>query len=90
MWHAWERGQKYTGFRRESLKDRDRSEDRGIDRRMGSKRISRGLSGRCELDSAGSDTDRWRAVVNTATEFGVMVPRSWLIGNVGGYDELGT
>jgi hypothetical protein len=34
MWHAWERREKCTRFRWESLKERDHSEDRGVDRRM--------------------------------------------------------
>jgi hypothetical protein len=34
MWHAWERREKYTRFWLESLKERDYSEDRGVDGRM--------------------------------------------------------
>jgi hypothetical protein len=30
-WHAWERKGKFTGFWRESPKERDHLEDRGID-----------------------------------------------------------
>jgi hypothetical protein len=40
MWHTWERRGKCTGFWWESLKERDNFEDRGIDGRMGSERIS--------------------------------------------------
>jgi hypothetical protein len=36
MWHAWERREKCTRFRWESPKERDHSEDQGIDGRMGS------------------------------------------------------
>jgi hypothetical protein len=31
MWHAWERREKCTRFRGESLKERDHSEDRDVD-----------------------------------------------------------
>jgi hypothetical protein len=37
MWHSWERGEKYTRFWWESPKERDLSEDRGVDGSMGSK-----------------------------------------------------
>jgi hypothetical protein len=35
MWHTWERGGKCTGFWWDSPKERDHSEDRGVDERMG-------------------------------------------------------
>jgi hypothetical protein len=35
MWHAWERGETYTGFWWESPKERDHYEDQGVDGRMG-------------------------------------------------------
>jgi hypothetical protein len=41
------RGQKSTRFLWESLKERDHSEDRGIDRRMGSEWILGRLAGGC-------------------------------------------
>jgi hypothetical protein len=34
MWHAWERKEKRTRFWWERRKERDHSEDQGIDRRM--------------------------------------------------------
>jgi hypothetical protein len=36
MWHAWEKRGKCTGFWRKSLKERDHSENQGVDGRMGS------------------------------------------------------
>jgi hypothetical protein len=36
MWHAWERKGRYKGFWWESPKERDNSEGRGVDGRMGS------------------------------------------------------
>jgi hypothetical protein len=37
MWHAWERGETFTGFWRVSPEEKDNLEDQGIDGRMGSK-----------------------------------------------------
>jgi hypothetical protein len=51
MWHAWERGEKFTRFRWESPKERDHWEDQGVGGRMGSEWILRRLAG---LDSTGS------------------------------------
>jgi hypothetical protein len=34
MWHAWERGETYTGFWWESLKERDHLKDQDVDGRM--------------------------------------------------------
>jgi hypothetical protein len=43
MWHARER-ENCTRFWRESQKERDRSEDQGVDRRMGSECILKRLA----------------------------------------------
>jgi hypothetical protein len=37
MWHAWERGEMYTGFWWESPNEKENLEDKGVDGRMGSK-----------------------------------------------------
>jgi hypothetical protein len=44
--YAWERKEKCTRFWWESPKERDHSEDRGVDGRMGLKWILRRLAGR--------------------------------------------
>jgi hypothetical protein len=45
MWHAWERSEKCARLWWESPKEGDHSEDRGIDRRVGSELILGGLAG---------------------------------------------
>jgi alpha-glucosidase (family GH31 glycosyl hydrolase) len=51
MWHAWERREKCTRFWWECLKERDQSEDQGVDGiRMDLREIGWG----CGLDSTGS------------------------------------
>jgi hypothetical protein len=45
MWHAWERGETFTGFWWESLKGKNHLEDQGVDGRMGSHWILRRLVG---------------------------------------------
>jgi hypothetical protein len=54
MWHTWVRTKNYTIFRWESPKERDHSEDRGVDWRMGSEWMLGGLVGGCGVDSVGS------------------------------------
>jgi hypothetical protein len=39
MWHAWKRKEKFAGFWWESTKEKDHSEDRGVDGRIGSEWI---------------------------------------------------
>jgi hypothetical protein len=39
IWHAWERREKFIRFWWESQKERDHSEDRNVDERMGSEWI---------------------------------------------------
>jgi hypothetical protein len=54
MWHTWEGREKCTKFWWESPKDRDHSDDQGIDGRMGSEWILGRLAGGCVVDSTGS------------------------------------
>jgi hypothetical protein len=37
MWHAWEKGGTYIGFKWESPKEKAHLKDQGVDGRMGSK-----------------------------------------------------
>jgi hypothetical protein len=55
MWHAWESRENYTSFWWEMPKERDHSEDQGVDERMGSELILGRLAwgGGCGLDSTG-------------------------------------
>jgi hypothetical protein len=54
MWHAWERREKCARFWWESPKERDYSEDRGVDVRMESEWIVWRMVRRCGVDSTGS------------------------------------
>jgi hypothetical protein len=45
MWHAWERGETYTGFWWEIPKEKAHLEDQGVDGRMGLTWILRRLVG---------------------------------------------
>jgi hypothetical protein len=74
MWHAWERGEKCTGFWWESPKGRYRLEDRGVGKGMGSKWIL----GKLALGGGGvaQDRDRRQAFVNMTMNLRVLPPRS--------------
>jgi hypothetical protein len=77
MWHAWEMREKCTRFWWESLKDRDHSEDQGVDGRMGSEWILGGLAGGgLDWIRLAQDRDRWRAVVSAVMNHRVLSPRS--------------
>jgi len=54
MWLTWERRGKCTGFWRESQKERDLLEDKGVDGRMGSEWILGRWAGECRVDTFGS------------------------------------
>jgi hypothetical protein len=70
-----ERGE-CTRFQWENPKERDHSEDRGIDGRMGSEWILGRLAGRgMECNQLAQDRDRSRAVVNTVMNLRVLAPR---------------
>jgi hypothetical protein len=53
MWHACERRKKCRGFWWERGKERDQSEDLGVDGRMGLEWILGRLAGGCGVDSPG-------------------------------------
>jgi hypothetical protein len=79
MWLAWERREKCTRFWWESPKERDHSEDGGVDRRMGSEWIlGRLAGGDVEWIRLAQDRRRWRAVLNEVMNLRVLTPRSKL------------
>jgi hypothetical protein len=77
MLRAWERSEKCTGFFwGESLKERDHSEDQGVDGRMGLEWMLTRLAGRVEWIQLVQDRDRCRVLVNAVTNLRVLAPRS--------------
>jgi hypothetical protein len=58
-----------------NTKERDRSEDRGVDGRMVSKLILGRLGAGIEWIQLAQDIDRWRALLNTAMNLRVLAPR---------------
>jgi hypothetical protein len=75
MWHAWERGETCRGFWRESPKEGDHLEDKGVDGRMGSKWTLGRVVGGVEWIHLTQDRDRWRAVVNAVMNLRVLASR---------------
>jgi hypothetical protein len=74
MWHACERTENCTRFWCESPKERDRSEDQGVDGiRMDVREI--GLRS-VNCIRLAQDWDRWRAVVSAVMNLRVLPPRS--------------
>jgi hypothetical protein len=65
MWHAWERTETCTRFWWETPKERDLSEDQGVDERRGSEWILGRLDG-MEWIYLTQDRDQWRDLVKTA------------------------
>jgi hypothetical protein len=53
MWHAWERGEKCTGFWWDRLKENDHLKDQGVDGSLGSNWTLGRLVGGCGVDSPG-------------------------------------
>jgi hypothetical protein len=78
MRHAWERREKCTRFWWESPKERDDSEDRGIDGRIGLEWILGRLvgAGGVEWIHLAQDRDRWWAVVNAVMNLRILAKRS--------------
>jgi hypothetical protein len=62
MWHAWDRGEKCTKFWW-SPKERDHSEDQGVEGRMGLEWIFGWLAGCVNRIWLAQGRDRWRAIV---------------------------
>jgi hypothetical protein len=77
MWHACDRRGMCTGFWWEIPKERDHSEDRDVDGRMGSECYLRKIGWESvDWIQLAQDRDRWRALVNTVMNLRVLVPRS--------------
>jgi hypothetical protein len=76
MWHAWENREKCTRFWWESPKERDHSEDRSVDGRMGSEWTLGKFGGGVKWIRVAQDRDRWRALVNAVMKLRVLAPRS--------------
>jgi hypothetical protein len=70
MWHAWGRGEVFTGFWLGSLKVRDHWEDLGVGVKMDLREI--GINGANWIRLT-QDRVQWRAFVNTAMN--LRVPR---------------
>jgi hypothetical protein len=59
MWHAWKRGEKGKKIWWEIPKERDHSEDEGVEGRMGSEWILGRLVGGVNWIQLAQDRDRW-------------------------------
>jgi hypothetical protein len=79
MRHTWERRENFTSFWWESLKERDHLEDRGTDRRMGSKWTLGRLAGRVWSGFIWLSIGNDRRLVNTVINLRVLAPQSWLV-----------
>jgi hypothetical protein len=76
MWHAWEGREKCTRICQKSPKERDRSEDQGVDGRIGPEWILGRLAwGGVDWIRLAQDRDRWRAVVSAVINLRVLAPR---------------
>jgi alpha-glucosidase (family GH31 glycosyl hydrolase) len=74
MWHAWERGETYTGLWWESPKEKDHSKYQGVD----GIKMDLGETGwgSVEWIQLAQDRDRWRALVNAVMNLRVLTPWS--------------
>jgi alpha-glucosidase (family GH31 glycosyl hydrolase) len=73
MWHAWDAREECTRLWWESPKERDRSEDQGVD---GTKMDIRDIGWeRVKWIQLAQDRDRWRALVNLR----ILGPRGYLL-----------
>jgi hypothetical protein len=77
LWYTWERAEKCTGFRWESLKERDHLEDQGIGGRMGLEQLLGNLlGGGVDWIHLAQDRDEWRALMNAVMNLWVLAPQS--------------
>jgi hypothetical protein len=76
MWHTKERRKKGYKVLVESPKERDHSEDRGIDGKMGLECILGRLAGGVECIHLVQDGDKWWAVANAVIHLYVLAPQS--------------
>jgi hypothetical protein len=76
MWHAWERREKCTRFRWQSLEEIDHLDDRDVDERMASEWILGRAVGGLEWIQLAQDRNRWRSPVNTVMNLRVLALRS--------------
>jgi hypothetical protein len=72
MWHILERIEKCTWFSWEGSKERDHSEDQGVDGRMGSELIL----GSADFIRLTQDRDQWWAVVSAVMNLRVLASQS--------------
>jgi hypothetical protein len=73
MWLGWEMREKCTRFQQEGFKERDHSEDRGVD---GKRRDLKGDWLSVVLIKLAQDRDRWWALLNAMINHSFLEPRS--------------
>ena len=71
MWHVWETGEVYTGFRWGDLRERDHLEDLGAGGRILLKWIFKQWDRGMDWIDLSQDRDSWRAVVNAGVNLRV-------------------
>jgi hypothetical protein len=72
-------GENCARFWWEIPKERDDSEDRGVDGRMRSEWILGRLVGVVDSIRLAQDRDRWRNLVDTVINFRVLAPQIWFV-----------
>ena len=70
MWHVWRKGEVCTRFWWGNLREKDHWGDQDVDNiKMDLQEVGRGCGDWMEL---AKDRDRWRALVSTVMNFGVL------------------